>query len=149
MSFTFKARIYKVGINPCVKVPLSITGKMQAARGYIPVTGTMEDHFFRQTLVPVKDDNYRLFVNGPMLKATSKKVGDAAKFTIEQDKAIKALRIPEPLRAKLNEHRLLAAFKKLTPYRQKEIIRYLSNLKTVGALNRNIGKVINQLIRIE
>ena len=55
MKFSFKAKIYKVGINPCVKVPLRITKTMTAKRGYIPVTGTIEGYAFRQTLCPVKD----------------------------------------------------------------------------------------------
>jgi len=39
----------------------------------------------------------------------------------------------------------MPAFKKLTPYRQKEIVRYLGSLKTEEALQRNIEKVIASL----
>lgn len=40
MSFSFKAKIYKVGINPCVDVPNNITRKINK-KGYIPVKGTI------------------------------------------------------------------------------------------------------------
>lgn len=36
-------------------------------------------------------------------------------------------------------------FKQLAPFRQKEICRYLNNLKTEDALIRNTAKIINVL----
>lgn len=42
MKFSFTATIYKVGINPCVDVPLRITTKMTATKGYIPVKGKLK-----------------------------------------------------------------------------------------------------------
>ena len=42
MKFSFDAKIYKVGINPCVDVPLHITGKMIPEKGYIPVKGKIK-----------------------------------------------------------------------------------------------------------
>ena len=68
MKFSYSSKIYKVGINPCVEVPLRITAKMTAAKGYIPVKGKIKDHSFTQTFVPIKNAAYRLYVNGVMLK---------------------------------------------------------------------------------
>src|SRR5436190_19373587 len=85
MKFSFEATIYKVGINPCVDVPLSITARMEASKEYIPIKGSIGSHSFRQTLVPVKNTAYRLYVNGPMLKGSGSKLNDIAKFNIEQD----------------------------------------------------------------
>ena len=45
----------------------------------------------------------------------------------------------------LNKHSLYAEFKKLTPSRQKDILKYLNYLKSEEALQRNIKKVIDQL----
>jgi hypothetical protein len=84
MKFHFKAKIYKVGINPCVKVPLRITKKMVPSKGYIPVRGVIEKHRFMQTLCPVKNAAYRLYVNSPMLKGADVQVGDTVSFTLEQ-----------------------------------------------------------------
>src|SRR5436190_20938450 len=85
MKFSFKAKIHRVGINPCVKVPLRITDKLIPAKGYIPVKGTIENHIFQQTLCPVKSEGYRLYVNGPMLQGAKVKVGQTVHFFIEQD----------------------------------------------------------------
>ena len=148
MKFTFRAKIYKVGINPCVKVPLRITKHMVATKGYIPVHGEIKGHAFEQTLCPVKNEAYRLYVNGLMLKGSGTKLGDTVSFTIEQNIAPQTaadLPMPPLFSKQLRDNRLTAEFKKLTPYRQKEILRYLNYLKTEEALRRNVEKVINGL----
>lgn len=146
MKFTFKAKIYKAGINPCVKVPDTITAKLTATKGYIPVKGTIQNHFFQQTLCPVKGETYRLYVNGPMLKGANIKAGQTA-FVIEQDTlgSNKNIDMPEAFKKKLQENKLLEAFLQLAPFRQKEICRYLNHLKTEEALNKNIDKMTNML----
>ena len=83
MKSSFEATIYKIGINLCVDVPLRITNKMVPARGYIPISGKIKGHPFKQTLVPVRNAAYRLFVNGPMLKGAKTKLGDNVKFVID------------------------------------------------------------------
>ena len=144
MSFTFKAKIYKVGINPCVKVPTSITVKMKAIKGYIPVKGKIIDHTFEQTLCPVKNDLYRLYVNGPMMKGANVKLGQTVSFIIEQAAKQKDSDIPMPaqFKKKLKEHKLLSTFLQEAPSWQKEVLRYLNNLKTEESLKRNIDKLI-------
>jgi len=147
MKFSFKARIYKVGINPCVKVPLRITDKLAATKGYIPIKGSIEKHFFQQTLCPVKNEGYRLYVNGPMLKGSDLQVGDTAHFIVEQDtlKRNHDHPIPKEFKKQLKENGLLKMFQQLAPSRQKEINRYLNNLKNELSLMRNINKLINAL----
>ena len=147
MKFTFKARIYVVGINPCVKVPHRITDKLTASKGYIPIKGAIDNYFFQQTLCPVKNEGYRLYVNGPMLKGTGLEVGDMAHFIIEQDTLERNQNHPisKAFKQKLQENDLLNMFQQLSPSRQKEINRYLNNLKTEESLTRNINKLINAL----
>ena len=147
MKFSFKAKIYIVGVNACVKVPLRITKKLEATKGYIPIKGKIENHFFQQTLCPVKEEGYRLYVNGPMLKGAGVKVGQTAHFMIEQDTLERNKNHPMPtlFKKKLEEHGLLVIFQELTPSRQKEINRYLNNLKSEEALTKNIDKMINVL----
>jgi Domain of unknown function (DUF1905)/Bacteriocin-protection, YdeI or OmpD-Associated len=147
MKFFFKAKIYKVGINPCVKVPLRITDKLKATKGYMPIKGKIENHFFQQTLCPVKGEGYRLYVNGPMLKGADVKVGQTANFTIEQDTLERNKNHPMPkgFKKELEKHDLLKIFQQLSPSRQKEILRYLNHLKTEEALTKNINKIINVL----
>jgi hypothetical protein len=147
MKYSFKAKIYVVGINPCVRVSHRISDKLAATKGYIPVKGTIEKHFFQQTLCPVKGEGYRLYVNGPMLKGAGLEVGDTTHFVIEQDTLERNHDHPMPkvLKKKLQEHNLLRMFQQLAPSRQKEINRYLNNLKTEESLGRNIDKMINVL----
>jgi hypothetical protein len=148
MTFSFTATIYKVGINPCVSVPHRITSKMTAVWGYIPVKGRIMRHLFLQTLVPVKNKEYRLYVNALMLKGAGAKMGDTVRFTISQDRVPRTadqIAMPEEFKKELGKNKLMPAFKKLTPYRQKEILRYLNHLKTGEALAKNIRRVVDQL----
>jgi hypothetical protein len=145
MKHSFKAIIYKTGINPCVDVPLKISRTMKAVKGYIPVSGTINGHSFIQTLVPVKDAPYRLFVNGPMLKGSGTKPGDTVNFSIEQDFAARDEPFPAAFKKALVSNALLPEFDQLTPARKKEVLRYLNHLKTKESLQRNIEKVIAQL----
>lgn len=144
MKHTFKSKITKAGINPCVPVPQKITSQLTATKGYIPVKGTIEGFFFQQTLCPVKGEGYRLYVNGIMLKGSHMKVGKAARFIIEQDTWERNRNVPmhPAFKKKLKEHKLLDRFLELSPPRQKEVNRYLNNLKTQEALTGNIEKII-------
>lgn len=148
MKHSFAATIYKKGINPYVSVPVSITGKMKVIKGYIPVKGKIEGYDFLQTLVPIKNSEYRLFVNGLMLKGSGTKLGDTVNFVIEQDfvpRTADNIKMPREFKKQLTAGKLMKQFKQLTPYRQKEILKYFNYLKTEGALLRNIDKVIKQL----
>ena len=144
---SFKAKIYKVGINPCVEVPASITRHMHVNKGYIRIKGKIKNHPFQQTLVPVRNKGYRLYVNGGMLQGSASKLGEVVRIFIEQDLAPKNdyQAMPEGFRNRLRLENLHEKFKSLTPTRQKEILTYLNYLKTEVALERNIEKVINQL----
>ncbi len=148
MKFSFTAKIYKVGINLCVNVPFGVTKKMKPEKGYIPVKGTINRHPFTQTLVPIKNEEYRLYVNGPMLKGSQMTNGDTPRFVIEQDFAPRtpeSLPMPLLFKKELVKHSLIPQFKQLTPHRQKEILKYLNYLKTEEALTRNIEKVVSGL----
>jgi hypothetical protein len=114
MKFRFQATIYKVGINPCVKVPSSITDKMTPIKGYIPVKGKIEAHSFRHNLCPVKNAEYRLYVNGPMLKGANVEVGQTVRFILEQNfkppAAVKDFPMHKALKKQLDHHGLHPAF---------------------------------------
>ncbi|WP_294820120.1 YdeI/OmpD-associated family protein [uncultured Flavobacterium sp.] len=128
----FTAKIYKTGINAAVDVPKDITDAMQPVKGYIRITCTINGHAFRQTLVPVKDAPYRLFVNIPMLEGGEAAVGDIARFEIEQDftPVENDYEMNEVLLAELKRHKLEEVFEALTPSRRKDILKYLAYLKS-------------------
>ena len=146
MFFSFKAKIYKVGINPCVDVPEKITTRLLARRGYIPILGKINGHPFHQHLVPVKNADYRLYVNIPMMKGASVAVGDTARFEIEQgDLEPIKMEMPAVLKSRLKKEKLLNEFEKLIPSRQKEINRYIDSLKTDDARQKNVERVTKML----
>lgn len=119
---------------------------MMPIKGYIPIKGKINGHAFVQTLVPIKGEEYRLYVNAPMLKGGKAKNGDTAKFVIEQNRhpEIRDPKMLPALKKRLAEEKLMSVFAKLTPYRQKEILKYLSFLKTEESVQRNIAKVLAQ-----
>jgi hypothetical protein len=143
----FKAKIYKVGINTCVDVPVSVTKKMTVTKGYIKVKGTINGFSFTKTLVPVKKAPYRLFVNIPMLKGSESKMGDIVNFSIEQDfkKVKKEYPMPPSLHRQLKDMKLLEDFTNLTVSRKTDILKYLSYIKTEDTLQKNISKIIKKL----
>jgi hypothetical protein len=144
VKYTFKTEIYKVGINPVVDVPNKISSKMKPVKGYIPVKGMINAHAFHQTLCPIKNGPYRLYVNGPMMKGGEVELGSKANFEIEYDDRPPkdAIAMPVNLEKRLKKEKLLRVFNVLTPSRQKEIFKYLHSLKTEDAKERNIEKVI-------
>ncbi|MGX7666849.1 YdeI/OmpD-associated family protein [Flavobacterium pedocola] len=147
MQYTFKAEIYKIGINWAVDVPEKITQQLQAVKGYIRIKGTINGFEFNKSLVPVKKAPYRLFVNLIMMKGGKTAVGETAHFIIEQDTSDPEKEFPMPPKFlhKLKVNKLTDAFNSLTPSRRKEIIRYMGFIKTEETLQRNIEKVIAQL----
>jgi len=149
--YRFKAEIYKTGINYCVDVPVNITSELTALKGYIKIKGTVNKYPFKKSLMPVKNGPYRLFVNMPTLKGANTAVGKIADFEIEQDfdVVIKAYPVPALLTQELRKRDLLEDFNKLTESRKKNILKYLSFIKTEATMLRNIGKLISQLEKKE
>lgn len=147
MTYRFKATLYQTGINWAVDVPVTITQRLEKEKGYIRVKGQINGFDFKQTLVPVKDAPYRLFVNGPMMKGAATAVGKTARFSITQNTVDKRVEYPPVplLQKRLKEEKLTTDFHALSASRIKDILKYLSYIKTEQTLIKNIEKVINQL----
>ena len=147
---TFSAKILKIGINPYVLVPAPVLKKLfeQAGRdkGPIPIKGTLNGNSFIQHLV--KDSGkWRLYLNTPMRKAAGIDVGDMATVLINFDPAPRTIDMHPRLKQALAKNKTANAnFIKLTPSYQKEIIRYINNLKTEQSVARNVAKAIEHLL---
>ena len=63
IEYIFKAKIYQLGINWCIDVPIEITQQLAAEKGRIHIKGQINGFDFVKTLMPVKNEPYRLFVN--------------------------------------------------------------------------------------
>jgi len=146
----FTATIEKIGINPFVFVPEKLLADLIVQtgqhKGKIAVKMIMEGKQFDQTLVKYAG-YWRLYVNGPMLKATAKKVGDSATFALYYNPQPTRLPIHPNLEKAL--HRYPDAkriFETLSPSLRQEIIRYLSSLKTDISVERNVKRAIEFLL---
>ena len=127
-------------------VPYKISRNLIATKGYIPIKGTIKEFSFQQTLCPVKESPFRLYVNGLMLAGGGVEVGETVAFRIEQDDRPKTdVDTPDFLIRALKMYKLTKAFEGLTPSQQKEISKYLGYLKTDEARDRNLEKFISKL----
>lgn len=147
MTYHFKAKIYKTGINWAVDVPYSIVQGMIPEKGYIRIKGQINGFEFIQTLIPVKNAPYRLFVNQMMMKGGKTALGETAAFAITQNHTLveKLYPIPQILFDTLTKHLLHDEFNKLSASRRKDVFKYLSYLKNEETIQRNINKLIIQL----
>lgn len=147
---SFKATIDIIGINPFVFVPdkvlKAIFKQAQKDKGAIPVRGTIEGHAFLQTLVKYRG-YWRLYINGSMLKAARKQVGDQILLQLEYDAEERIIPIhPKLIKALQNNKKAKQVFDALRPSLQKEIVRYISHLKTTESIDRNVEKAIQFLL---
>jgi hypothetical protein len=145
----FSATIFKVGINPVVDPPDGVLRKLfekaERSKDPIPVRGRLNGAEFVQTLVKYQGA-WRLYINGPMLKASGLKVGDTASVEIEFDPRPHETPMPPKfVRALSKDAVAKAAFDILTASRKKEILRYLGFLKTEESRDRNIERVLAHL----
>jgi hypothetical protein len=145
----FSAPIYKLGINPVVVPPDEVLVCLfeQAGRnkGPIPVRGRLSGAEYIQTLVKYSGA-WRLYINGEMLRASGLSVGETADIEIEFDPRAREVPMPKAFADALKrEAKAQAGYESLTPSRQKEILLYLSSLKTAAALARNVDRAISQL----
>ena len=120
---------------------------MTAMKGRINIKGQINGFHFTKTLMPVKNSNHRLFINEAMMKGGSTALGEIANFKIEQDKSkvVKDYLIPKKLVEYLDKNKLTKDFENLTESRKKDILKYLSYIKTEETLIKNINKLISQL----
>jgi Bacteriocin-protection, YdeI or OmpD-Associated/Domain of unknown function (DUF1905) len=147
---SFNAKIQIIGVNPYVLLPAAVLKiifrEAKKDKGPIPVKGNIEGHPYIQTLVKYSG-KWRLYVNGHMLKASKKKVGDKVNITVEYDvKERKSAIHPKLAKALKENSEAKKIFDSLSASRQKEIIRYINHLKSEEAVNRNVVRAINFLM---
>jgi hypothetical protein len=150
MTKSYSATIAKIGINPYIHVPEDVLNTLfkQAgkSKGPIPVRGTINGKRFIQTLVKYQGA-WRLYINGEMRQAAGVDVGDQAYIKIEFDPVLRIEAMHPKFRDELSKNKMARlAFERLTPSRQKEMLRYLNSMKTETALERNIEKIIQHLL---
>lgn len=145
----FKARLEIIGINPFVFLPEEILNEIFEKSGKnkspIPVKGFVNDVEFTQNLMKYLG-KWRLYINLKMLKNSPKRIGEMLDISIEFDNALRTNIIHPDLEKAINENpAALKNFENLTLSRRSELIRYINNLKTETAIQKNIAKIISYL----
>lgn len=136
--------------NPFVFIPTGILEKIfleaENRKGHIPVRGTINDKPYQQSLVKYKGE-WRLYVNMKMLEKSPRRIGEEIEVGIEFDPSDRTI-TPHPKWTKaLKENKeAKEVFDNLSPSRQKEIVRYISNLKTDKIIDKNVKRAINFLL---
>ncbi|WP_400260774.1 YdeI/OmpD-associated family protein [Sphingobacterium sp. SG20118] len=146
----FLAEIDIIGINPFVYLPdnilHSIFVQAQKDKGHIPIKGTINNIPYKQTLVRYSGE-WRLYINTTMLKNSPKRIGETIEVTIVFDPSDRTIKPHPQLIAALDNHlEAKAKFDNLTPSMQKEMVRYISSLKTEKSRNRIIERAVNYLL---
>jgi len=149
-SFSFKAVIEIIGINPFVFVPQPILEELfhlsGKNKGPIPVRGTINGKAYRQTLVKFSGE-WRLYINTTMLPKSPKRIGEEVEISVEFDPSDRTIGPHPKLTKALKENpEANAVFKSLQPSLQHEIVRYIANLKTEESVDRNVSKAIAFLL---
>lgn len=114
--------------------------------GAIPVHGRVNGHPYKQTLVRFRGA-WRFYVNMAMLKDSPRRIGEEIEVEIVFDPEHRNIDIHPMLRKALNDTpEAKKTFDGLSPSRQKEIIRYISQLKTEISIEKNVARAIQFLL---
>ncbi|NHN24716.1 DUF1905 domain-containing protein [Flavobacterium jejuense] len=148
--YEFEAKIEVIGINPFVFVPENILQKIFEDAGktkrHIPIKGTINDNLYKQTLVRYNGE-WRLYINTTMLKNSPKRIGETIEITVSFDPESREIKPPKLFVKALTKNKeAKIVFENLPASRKSEIVKYLTNLKTEKALEKNTEKAINFLL---
>lgn len=148
--YTFNAILEIIVGNPFVFVPPDILNELflqaNKSKGPIPVCGTINGKAYKQTLLKYSGD-WRLYINMKMLKDSPRRIGESIDVEIQYDPSDRSvLAHPQFVLALDNNNAAKKVFEGLSPSRQKEINRYISNLKSQESIDRNVIRAINYLL---
>ena len=146
---SFSAKVNIIGVNPYVLLPASVLKyifkKAGKDKGAIPVKLKIGDKHFIQNLVRYSG-KWRLYLNTPMRIAANKDVGDKIEIEIDFDPKPRTIPMHPRLKKAFKENKeVKKAFDKLSPSRQKEILKYINSLKSEESVDKNIQKAIAHL----
>lgn len=147
--YKFKAPLNIIGVNPFVFVPEEILKELfeQSGKnkGHIPVLVTINGIKHKQTLVRYSGD-WRLYINTKMLKNSPKRIAEVIELGIEHDSEDRVIETHAGFLSALEQNsEAREVYLNLPASRQKEIVRYISQLKSEESVVRNIEKAIGFL----
>lgn len=151
-ALKFKAEIKITGINPYVLVSAARAKKLKPGwRKPMPVLVRVNgkpEKAWKINMMPVGDGSFYLYLAEIVRKASKTGVGDKVDVEVAFDEHYKGgpAAMPSWFKTALNKNAVAKkSWSALPPSRQKEIVRYLSGLKSKEAQERNLEKAIHML----
>lgn len=148
-TVSFTSIINIRGINPYVPVSAARANKIKAPwRKPMPVLLRVNGEPktpWRINMMPRGDGGFYLYLHGQVRKAAGVTVGDRVNVSVAFDARYKGgpQRTPAWFASALrNNDKAHGNWKKLSPSRKKEMVRYLGSLKSTEARERNLKKAI-------
>ena len=148
----FAATIKIRGINPYVLVSAARAKSIKSGwKKPLPVLVRINGkptEPWRINMMPVGNGGFYLYLHGDVRKGSGTKVGDPVEVELDFDVGYKGgpASMPRWFEKPLSENPVaMENWQALIPSRQKEIVRYLANLKSTEARNRNLEKVLHML----
>ncbi|KAA6457833.1 DUF1905 domain-containing protein [Acidobacteria bacterium AB60] len=155
---TFKATISIRGINPFVLVSATHAAALKPGwRKPLPalvrINGLPTGAPHRINLMPAGDGTFYLYLNGIIRTQASVSVGDRVSVEIQFDPAYRngpQHPMPRWFKQALDQNPPARSnWMRLPPSRQKEVLRYLAQLKSAEARARNLDRALSVLSGIE
>jgi hypothetical protein len=146
----FRAKIELRGINPYVLVSPARAERIKPGwKKPMPVlvqVNGQPDPAWRVNMMPAGDGSFYLYLDGVVRKASGTDVGDMVAVSVVFDEAYRSGpqhdMLPE-FAARLDaDPPVKARWDGLSPSLRKEILRYLANLKSEAARQRNIERAV-------
>jgi hypothetical protein len=148
----FTSIIKIIGVNPYVLVNVARAKTLKHGwRKPMPVLVRINGQPkkpWRINMMPKGNGSFYLYLHGDVRKASKTKVGDKVEVEVAFDEEYKSgpMPMPEWFETALNKNaKPKKAWEALIPSRQKEIVRYLTNLKSDEARERNLLRAMNAL----
>ncbi len=146
----FSAPVLLTGVNPYVEVGAELAAALRPEwRKPIPVLVQLNGgphEPWSTNLMPVGAGQFVLYLHGAMRAQADVSVGDNVKVRLRVDQEYRngpRHEMPAWFSAALEGDATAATnWARLTPSRQKEVLRYFAALKTSGAKERNLQRAI-------
>ena len=131
-----------MGVIRYVDVPREVSKKFGSA-AHVPVTGTVEGVPVRTTLVSRGNGSYRMAIHGDIRKKLRLDSGAVVEIAIQLDEESREPELPPALVLALrNAPKAQRRFRAITIALRRQIVRYLTAVKSQETLERRVSKFV-------
>ena len=138
-----------MGLIRYVDVPVDISKRLDGG-AHVPVAGTVEGVPLRSTLVSRGKGAYRLAIHGDIRKKLRIDTGAVVEVALCRDEESREPELPPVLALALrNSPKAQRVFRGMTTALRRQIVRYITAVKSQNTLERRIRKFVAQLEKRE